>query len=435
MLWKYAEEDVNGGDLFKLSDKLNTCGEKLNTTEVLRNSNGHCYIVMDGQQRLSTIKWAFNKDNGLSVSKDSDGKWNIYDKDEKDDQKTYLYEYETNEELKEKINKTLIIGYKCNSPKFDYDTVIDIFKNINLGAKPLNLGTIFTCNIGKIGKNTQNFFKKLSKIYNPNILIGLALLLSGNKPSVKLTNLNDTTLKNIADKFENDNDNIREIYKKYLEFFNDKEKEHFWEKAKKYRTSLMCFYIILHKFKTVENNSEHSIKYLLLLLTLSVGKANSQGIIEDFYVKFITKHSTPPPFKSIVEYFKTDVNNFIEDVIETNDTDIQRFILFSISGNERKLLHGFDLDHIHPKSKFSVKEWVNFVGNKQLISAHYNRKKNDSDLCDYMKEKNDVKNLPQIAFDPTADNADIDYSNEKAENFYNARKDIIKKEIKEYFEL
>lgn len=444
MLWNYSGHQILGSDLYEVCSnglqKVNSVGPRITNQSFYTNSISAYDIVVDGQQRLSALKSAFNPISNVCVTYSPSTLGYTFSIKKKISQVNDLYlsdfyspgKIVPNEftQLKATFDAALLIGYRANNAT-TFDMLIDIFERINTKGKTLQTGDIFINALGSVGvsnsKKVQNFFKGKTFAFNSNILIGLAILLSSaHSPKVSLQAISDNALlSSIVNYFSiGTNCNVFEDY--LTKFLNNEDIKKMV--AHNYRTALMMFFVLKKAYSNVPTFGE---KYLLLLLLVSVGKANSQNEIENFW-QHIDKKPLPS-FLEIICHFSTytNIQDFICNIVDTTmDVNIQKIILY-IATKCGSALPGlkFDVDHLHPYSRGGS----DLVYNKQLLYSYFNKRKSNIELDVFMKTQFGGT-LPRISFDPTiANNSTITYSKNDENNFYNARKELIICELIKYF--
>jgi len=467
LIWNYDEDEVKGSNLFRLFDggiegqKLLSgktfIGEQIKQgSEEYFNTQGQYNIVIDGQQRLSTLLWAFNKKNFVIVIYDSVKDAYYFEIKTKTHKLKYnemwLSDfYSKNYDIpteftrcKEKFDSGILIGFKENNAS-NFDRLTDIFYKINTKPKLLSTGDVFVNSLGSVinedaekRRTVQNFFKKCSEEFHPNIIAGLSFLISNQDPSIKLSKFNEEHLKPIIEHFIEEG-NQKLFYGMLTSFHNDSDFRIFV--LEKFRTSLMCFFILKNKFSYTDK------KYLYLLLLLSIGVANTQGILSEFYY-YVQGQNNIPTVLDIIQHFDNsikDKQDFVSFIVKTQDVNLQKIILYAIMdctfekpivivGGEHSTINNH-LDHLHPSKKFpeGKNRECDLVKNKQLLYGNWNQGKSDTPLDEWMKHiPPQPKNV--IILDPTDNDKSLTYKLEDCVSFWNEREKLIKTQLIKLFE-
>lgn len=168
-----------------------------------------------------------------------------------------------------------------------------------------------------------------------------------------------------------------------------------------------------------------------------------RAIIDDNPGKF--------PYEKIAEYFRGTNRDilFTEDSIDnllwskygTGDLLVVMSVLYPWAD----LKNNFHVDHIFPKSKFTVKKLtkrgfsddkvafymdnVNYIGNLQLLEATPNEEKNNKDFDDWLNET--FTDLEQLkAYKEKHFIPDVNLKFDNFEEFFEAREELIVKALK-----
>lgn len=469
-LWNFKTDDVEHTSLYKLNKMINLPAEQF-TGELIQMENNTRYIVVDGQQRLSSLLIAYNlnkQGKNCYISKNDDIGYQFYfSKEKKSDDDIYFCDiFKTDnpkyEDIKKIFENSYIPAWIASNNR-DFFDICTIFNTINSTGKKITTADLLFSSISKLrNQNIDNIseakekikhflqtFKKLSNEYGAGFVSNMVFLLANINPKISLGQINnDTNLKKVR-KAILDNELSQNI-ESYISNID----KNLQKLISSFSTAFMLFYIV----KYITNVDDEKI--LILFLLLDIGTAGTQNTIERFYEYILNlKNKEVITYEFLFNYFNkwkkmiyNNFDDFISKISDTKDKAKQKIIIYTLMKNDNIYIDSLrieDIDHLmpfhwfqkwtNPNNDEKLNDYVkqqkyNGLPNKQILYSKYNKMKGKMSLDEWIN-KNRENDFYLDPWKMNRGNALKNglYKNENFVQFYDERRELIIERMKKYF--
>lgn len=370
---------------------------------------------------------------------------------------------------KDKIFETLILLHKrlakddyltyFNLNNMEIDEVLDIFIRVNSGGTKLTksdlLMSTITVHWDKARDNVDELLIKTN--YNErfefdvDFIMRTALVVMDGEVLFKIKNFNSDTVNKIKNNWKNIASSILECVNLLIEFGFD-------EKTLTSKNAVIPIVYYIYKGGYLKDNERAQIKLYLQSALIkrffgSHGDQKLAGIRNELKDK-VTNELKNKRFdfnsvKNIVLSGNTlNITEEDIDVMLTEKKGRYAYVILSVLYPELNNANQFDQDHIHPSNNFTkknlkslglnddeVEEWIELkdqIPNLQLMSSRDNRVKQDTDLQTFIDSKVDNRSYYLHSnFIPE----DMSYEFKSFKTFFDARKELLKQQLKLKFGL
>lgn len=339
--------------------------------------------------------------------------------------------------LYSKIFEEKIIDY-TELVDMQQEDALEVFVRFNSGGKALSKSDISMAILESYWPNSKIEFGKLLQgsysSFSTDFIIRTALMLYSNVLKSNISKSTATILKNDWENFKSTLDKLEFLLKTF-----NVEVSHF---ASSWNVLLPIIYTI-HYNPNYEDNAEEIKIYLLraILFTYfqsgTTGKLNTLKNMLNTYDRKFDRRWLDNDIRALE---LTDSK--IEDILNSQKKDrVTDEILFYLNRNWMKQNITYDLDHLHPYTRFdrdiplnvSAEDWVKWRQNRNKLPNLWplvgrdNGSKNDMPLIDYYRDMTNEQQEKFIeqAMIPKNVPLDIQHFGE----FYEARKEILRKKL------
>ena len=346
-----------------------------------------------------------------------------------------------------------IINYYEIDENVSFNNILNIFVRVNDGGQKLSKSDLLFSTIVSSWEKGRELIEELISIINKkgqgfnfdnDFIMRTCLYLMSSSSELKMENLGTDNIKAIKSNWEKIKQSVIAAVE-MLETFG------FCSENLVSRNVVIPVIYYLYKDGKTDNKSRNELrKYLIIAQVKQLFGAAGNSALTKIKKELDNHQLNKDGFN--LEYFKDlkfvsqrdfSINEeFLDVILDYEKSSPYTFMILSLLYSEIKMNEvSWHQDHMHPYSKFSTRNLKSFgliddevekwksMGNKlpnlQLLEGKANESKNDMSLEDWIKKGNTDKYLP----------LNISYKLDNFEEFYTKRKDILKKALKEIFNI
>lgn len=362
--------------------------------------------------------------------------------------------------LHSKISKDDLINFFKIDKKKSLDDVLPIFIRVNSGGTFLSKTDLLFSTIiatwEKGREEIENFIEEINKKgerfkFSNDFIMRSCLVLADCDVLFKVNNFGKDNVEKIKEQWSNIKDSLYKTVDLLVEWgISDKT-------LSSYNSIIPIAYYISKK-GTVNANTKKALQlYLIHALLKNIFSSQGDSVLRNLR----------EGIRKIIESGNKEFNfsQFLEIKLPSNkslkitDEDIEEFLSYKKGANSFLVLSllypnfkfekvEFHQDHIHPASLFTdkkladkqisedkFKQWQEMkdcLPNLQLLEGKENKEKSNTPFKEWMnKEKEGIKIVPNESdFKKTHYIPDVDLDFSNFEQFYEARKELLRNEIK-----
>lgn len=342
------------------------------------------------------------------------------------------------QKLYKKVFEEKLIRY-AEITEMNQDDALEMFVRFNSGGKPLRKSDITMSILEAYWPSARSEFGKILvdsyEGYDTDFIIRAALMLYGDVVKSNINKGIAETLKNDWVDFKNALINLEDLLKE-LKI----EVSHF---SNSWNVLLPIIYTIYYN-PEYSNNLVAIRAYLLRAIFFTYFQSGTTGKLQQMKsnINSFDYEITIEMLNQINDLRVTEGK--IEDVLNTEKgSRVAGEVLYYLNLEWRNKSFKYEQDHLHPDSRFngskppaiSMSDWKNWRGlrnklpNLHLLEGRSNGSKNDMRLVDYYNDMNNEQK--ERFFKEAMILGDVSLEFEEFEKFYEARKLILSKKIRE----
>lgn len=351
----------------------------------------------------------------------------------------------------------------------DTERVLDVFIRTNSGGTQLEYSDLLMSIAvdswtGDARKQIDGLVKEIKSIgyrIDRDYVLKTCLMLIDHNVQFRLKNFSESVVKSIVEQW----DGIQKCIIETFNFMRSIGLNDYSLKAKN-ATIPIAFYLYytgkekdrvplynsINKPSFPKEERDLIKKWLIISILKQVFGGHSDGFLTNLR-KIIKSNGTLAhfPFSHIRATFKGKSKNidltddFVDDLMSIQKNDTRCRPLLSILFPDMDLTRSFDIDHLHPETSFSEdklkrsgaitdatllefykdkKNW-NALPNLHLLYESDNKSKNKTPLAEWLGKNKSIKRSDLLIPDA------VDLEFEKFKDFYEARRELLKKKISE----